>query len=123
MSARARRFWCSRSSSASCKGLLMPGHLQRIVDPVRHHRHAVGHGELDHVGQVVLALGVAVVQPRQPAFEQAGRHGHDAAVDLVDLALGLGGVLLLDDGQHRCSIARAGDVVPRPAGMAPHDAP
>ena len=65
---------------------------------MRHHRHAVGHSELDHVGQVVLALGVLVVQPGQPGFEQTRGHSHDAAVHLADGALRVAGVFVFDDG-------------------------
>ena len=67
---------------------------------MRHHGHTIGHGELDHVGQVELALGVLVVQPGQPRFEQFGRHGHDAAVHLFDGVLRGRGVFVFDDGLH-----------------------
>ena len=75
-------------------------HLQRIGNLVGHHGHTVGHGELDHVGQVVLALGILVVQTGQPGFEEARGHGHDAAVNLLNLALHIAGVFVLDDGLH-----------------------
>eukprot|EP01136_Pigoraptor_vietnamica_P017581 Opistho-1_new@62939 len=76
------------------------GHLQRVGHDMRHHRHAVVGRELHDVGQVVLALGVLVVQARQPALEQPRGRGHHAAVDLAHGALRLGGVLVLDDGRH-----------------------
>src|SRR5690606_15714990 len=41
---------------------------------------AVGHGHGDHVGQVVLALGVAVGQPPQPVAQAVARYGEDAGV-------------------------------------------
>ena len=54
-------------------------------------------GDLDGVGQVVLALGVVVGELRQRLGEELGVEGEDPGVDLVDLALLGGGVLLLDD--------------------------
>ena len=54
----------------------------------------------DNVGQVVLALGVVVGQARQPGRQQARGHGHDAAVDLGDGALGLARILVLDDARY-----------------------
>ncbi len=42
-------------------------HLQRILNAMRQHGHSIGHGKLHHIGQVVLGLGVAVVQSGQPA--------------------------------------------------------
>jgi hypothetical protein len=89
------------------------GHLGGIRDLVRHHGHAVGDGKLHDIGQVVLVLRVPVVQPRQPAAQQAGRHGHDAAVDFPDLALGRARVLVFDDGPH----------LRRSLGAGAHDAP
>ena len=63
----------------------------------RDHTGAIGHGGGDHVGQVVLALGVVVLQGREPALERPGGADQDAGVDLVDLQrLGVG-ILLLDD--------------------------
>ena len=76
-------------------------HLQRIGDAVGRHGHAVGDGHGDNVGKVVLALGVVVGQPCQPATQQARGHGHDAAVDLGDGTLGVGGVFVLHDTLHR----------------------
>ncbi|MNM74023.1 hypothetical protein D3C81_857720 [compost metagenome] len=62
------------------------------------HRQAVGHRHGDHVGQVVLALGVAVGQPAHPLGHARAGHGEDAGVALADRALLGGRVLLLDDG-------------------------
>ena len=76
------------------------GDLHRVADPVPEHARAVGDRELHDVGQVVLVLGVAVVESRQPAAQQAGRHRHDAAVDLGDAVLRVSRVLVLDDGLH-----------------------
>ena len=61
---------------------------------------AVGHGGGDDIGQVVLVLGVVVLQGGQPALERGGRGDQDAGVDLVDLQGGGIGVLLLDDLLH-----------------------
>ena len=43
---------------------------------------------------------ILVVQPRQPPAQQARGHGHDAAVDFADAALGVGGVFVFNDGAH-----------------------
>ncbi len=50
---------------------------------------------LDHVGQVVLTLGVLRVQPAQGGGQNAAAEAVDRGVDLVDLALLVGGVSLL----------------------------
>ena len=106
------------------------GHLCFIVNFVAYHRHAVGHGKLDDVGQVVLALGVLVVQPGQPRLQAGGGHRHDAAVDFPDLALRIRGVFLLDDGHDgqvvkfpAGAVARVRNGVSRGGCAASHDAP
>ena len=63
----------------------------------------VGHRVRDDVGQVVLALRVGVRQLGQPLLEPRGRRGHDAGVDLGDLALQRRRVLLFDDGPHQAN--------------------
>ena len=79
------------------------GHLHGIVNGVRHHGHAVCHGVFDDVGQVKLLLGVAVVQPCQPALEQFGGRGENAAVDFRDGQLLGRAVFLFDDA---CDLPR-----------------
>jgi hypothetical protein len=88
---------------------LQLGKLQLAVDafglPGRirmrgRHRHAFGNGQGDDVGQVVLALRVAVAQRRQPARQSGGRRDEDAGVDFADRALGIVGILLFDDAGH-----------------------
>ena len=81
-------------------------HLQRIGNAMGHHRQAIGHSELDHIGEVILALRIVGVEPGQPVFELPRRCGHDAAVDLLDLALLGAGVFVLDDGLHRLTGAQ-----------------
>ena len=81
-------------------GAVDAGHLRGVGDLVRGHRHTVGHGHLDDVGEVVLALRIFVVQPAQPVAQQARGQGHDAAVNFGDGALGLAGVLVLNNRQH-----------------------
>ncbi|MNQ79185.1 hypothetical protein D3C85_941190 [compost metagenome] len=66
----------------------------------RAHRHVIGHGQSDHIGQVVLALGIVVVDAGQPVLELRGRRAEDAGVDFLDQALGFRGVLVLDDAAH-----------------------
>ena len=82
-----------------------PRHLRGVKNLVRHHWHPIGHGELDDVGQVVLALSVLVVQARQPRLEAGGRYGHDAAVNLANVALRGAGVLVFHDGLHHVAPA------------------
>ena len=82
------------------QGAVHARHLQGIGDAVGHHGHTVGHGHGDDVGEVVLALGVVVGEPREPGREQARRDGHDAAVHLGDGALRIGGVFVLNDALH-----------------------
>ena len=78
----------------------------------RDDRDTVGHRHRDHIGQVVLALGVAVVQSRQPVAKATRRRRHRTGVDLADGALRLARVLVLDDRSDRRA-ARA---------RTPHDA-
>src|SRR5690606_35208998 len=56
--------------------------------------------QLDHIGEVVLALGVVVRQPGQPGLYAAARQQHDAGIALADLQLFRTGVLLFNDGLH-----------------------
>ena len=71
--------------------------LHDVVDRVRADVQPGLAGELHGVGQVVLALGVVVAQPRQRLEQELGVEGEDPGVDLADLPLLGGGVLLLDD--------------------------
>src|SRR5690606_10327803 len=56
--------------------------------------------QLNHIGEVVFALGVVVRQPGQPGLDAAARPQHDAGIALPDLALFRTGILLFDDGLH-----------------------
>ena len=71
--------------------------LLHVVDLVRAHVQPGLARELDGVGEVVLALGVVVGQPRQRVDEERRVEGEDPRVDLPDRPLLVGGVLLLDD--------------------------
>src|SRR5687767_12021554 len=53
--------------------------------------------ERHYAGQVVLALGVVIVEPGDPVLQARRGQRHDAGVDLADLALRGARVLLLDD--------------------------
>ena len=44
-------------------------HLQGVVNPMGKHLHTVLHRQLHHIREVILALGVAIVQPPQPLFK------------------------------------------------------
>ena len=74
--------------------------LRCIGNLVGNHSHAISHSKLHDIGQVILALRVLVIQPRQPATQQPGGHGHDAAVNFLNMAFGLGCVFLLGNGAH-----------------------
>ena len=71
--------------------------LPHVVDGERADGEAVLASDLDGVGQVVLALGVVVGQPRQRADQELRVEGEDPRADLGDLALLRRGVLLLHD--------------------------
>ena len=60
----------------------------------------------EDVGEVELALGVVGVQPAEAVAQGGGVEGVDAGVDLADGALGVGGVLLLDDAARPSPSAR-----------------
>jgi hypothetical protein len=62
------------------------------LDPIRG-------GEADAIGQVVLPLGVVVLDPSKPVGKPALMSNQKPRVDLIDLQLRLAGVLLLDDTQ------------------------
>ena len=79
--ALAWRLWWRRSRSASCSGLLTPStsvsSCTVLATTGVPSATAIG----DHVGQVVLALHVVVLQRRQPALQRCGGGGHHAGVD------------------------------------------
>ncbi len=82
--------------------------LRAIVD-AEHLGRRLDHGALDlragfgrardHVGEVVLALRVVVVELREEAPERSRRERHETGVDLVHAPLVVGRVLLLDDAR------------------------
>ncbi|VXC06974.1 hypothetical protein NOCARDAX2BIS_400209 [Nocardioides sp. AX2bis] len=78
-------------------------------------------GQADQVGEVVLALGVVVAQPRQRLEEEVGVEGQDPGVDLGDLALGGRGVLLLDDRLDLAVGVAQHPAVPRRVGHPPRE--
>ena len=63
----------------------------------------VGHG--NDVGQIELALGILVVQTRQPAAQLAAVGHQHASVHLADGELLGVGILLLDDADHLAIVA------------------
>ena len=60
----------------------------------------------DHVGEVLLALGVVRGQPRERVAQHGGVEGVDAGVDLANRALGVGRVLVLDDREDPAVASR-----------------
>ena len=93
--------------------------LPHVVDGEGGHGQAGVAGELDRVGQVVLALRVVVADPVDRVDQEAGVEGEDAGVDLPDLALLVTRVLLLDDRED-LALAVADD--PAVAGRGLDDA-
>ncbi len=74
---------------------------RRIRGDVRFHRNAGGDRQRDDVGQVVLALGVVVLERSDEAAQERRRRCQRAGIDLGDRALLGRRVALLDDGTHR----------------------
>ena len=74
-------------SSASWARSLAPSVWRDVLDEVGADGEAVLAGEADRVGEVVLALGVVVGDPRQRRDQELRVEGQDPGVDLVDLAL------------------------------------
>ncbi len=62
---------------------------------------AVGTGQGDHVGQIVLALGVVVADPVQPSEQAGSVDGHDAGIAQIDAELLGRRVAGLADGLER----------------------
>ena len=62
--------------------------------------HAVGGREAHEIREVVLLLGVVVLQGVEPGVKTGRREHHDAGVDLPDQALLVGRILFLDDGRY-----------------------
>jgi hypothetical protein len=88
--------------------------LPRVVDRQPTNRRAVGAGYADDVGEIALALRVAVGEPGQCRAQRGRVESVDAGVDLADLQLHLVGVLLLD---HRSDgAARVAHDAPVPGG-------
>ncbi len=63
-------------------------------------RHPILDRQCNHVGQVILVLGIPVAQLRQPLFQFCSGHHHDAGVYFPDPALHRRRILLLDDADH-----------------------
>ena len=83
--------------------------LVGIVGDVRGDRLAVLDEPADHIGEVLLALGVVARQMFEALAQGRRREQVEPTVDLVDRELGLTGVLVLDDATHLIAL--------------PHDAP
>ncbi len=73
-------------------------HFHRVVRLLcGNHQTIVGcHG--NHVGEVILALGIVVGQPPQPVSEMSGRHRENSGIAFGDSLLRVTRVLMLDDG-------------------------
>src|SRR5579862_7825716 len=71
--------------------------LAGIARADRVHRNSVFHRHRDDVGQVVLALGIVRLEPRDPAAEELRGCGQHARVAFADGALRGSRVFLLDD--------------------------
>ena len=78
-----------------------PGHLHGVLDHHRAHLVAGLVEHPDHVGQVVLPLGVGRAEPPQRRGQHAPPEAVDRGVDLAHLELLVGGVAVLDHPGHR----------------------
>ena len=85
---------------------LQLGQLPRVVGTGRLHRIGAFHAQRGaifprrhgkNIGEVVLALRVVAIQPRDPAAQRGRVGGENTGVDQRDGALFRGGVLLFDD--------------------------
>ena len=109
--ARPRMRVCSAArASARCASVLTPIASRWSSSTQRRHRPPRRDQHPDHVGQVVLALGVAVARAAAGAARSvAPVEGVDAEVDLADRALGLGSRPAPRRSRSRePSVARAG---------------
>ncbi len=95
-----------RTRGALLEGTLQLCQLPGIVGAFHFQRIGAGHagggrifccGMAEHVGQVVLALGVVAVQRRQPAPQRRSISGQDAGIDAADGALLRRGITVFDD--------------------------
>src|SRR5256885_1138361 len=84
--------------------------LERILALPRRHRHALFHGESDHVGEVILVLRIAVAELREPAREPPAAERHEAGIDFADRAFLVARILFFNDALYA-------------AGARAHDAP
>ena len=101
--ARRRRRCQMASASASSARLLMPSTLSKLASVATTSRPAPC-GDLDDVGQIIFALGVVVADLFEQRERMAAGDRHQAAIAEFDLLLGLGGVLLLADGDELAAL-------------------
>ncbi|MNF81908.1 hypothetical protein D3C84_641990 [compost metagenome] len=78
-------------------------HFHCIVRLFGRHHETIADRHGDHVGQVVLALGIVVGETAHPLPQFCERQGQDAGVAFGDRSFGFVGVFLLDDGRHLAS--------------------
>ena len=69
------------------------------------HRDAIGHGQGNHIGQIVFALGIAVLQSSQPFFQMAVGQNQNAGVDFGDGFLLGRGIFFFHYGANALLIA------------------
>ena len=91
-SASATASWARSLTPAASMGSATTSDVHRVAGVVEH---------ADHVGQVVLALGVGRAEPAQRRGQQAAAEAVDRGVDLGDGPLLVGGVGLLDHPGHQ----------------------
>ena len=90
--------------------------LPEVVEHVGAHRVVAGPGDGDDVGEVLLALRVVGADVGQRVAQHVGVEGVDAGVDLGERALGVGGVLVLDDLLDPPAVAAHDPAVARRVG-------
>ena len=88
---------CSAPRAESCTRSLAPFDLPAVFGDDGGDAAAGGAGQGQHVGEVLLALGVVGGDVGQRVAQHGGVEGVDAGVDLADVAFGVRGVLVFAD--------------------------
>ena len=79
--------------------------LHCVCNGVGQNAHAVLNRKFHNVGQVILPLGIFIVEPSEPSFEQARRHSHDATVNFGQCLLRRCRIFVFHDGANGITVA------------------
>ena len=61
---------------------------------------ALSHRQRDNIGEIILTLGIVIIESAQRTFQERGWHDHDAGIDFLNGALGGAGIFLFDYAQN-----------------------